>query len=169
MPQACKITYRLTPNARQDLFQHGFLLVITIMKLPPPQCAHSMHGVYTHSCAQYRQYGIRKKSPCTSACKVYAASVAPVVGYDLGLAPPGFRACLKLVAHCNRIWSVSRISCLRPTCATLTSQCGLQNPQGSCSKLCIDQLGTCRTVDQKVQKSALTSGTTVQLAVLAES
>ena len=36
------------------------LLVMTIMKVPPTQCTHSMHGVYTHSCAPYSQYGIRK-------------------------------------------------------------------------------------------------------------
>ena len=48
---------------------------------------------------------------------------------------------------------------------TWTSQCGLQNPRGSCSKVYIGHMGSYRTM---VQKSALTSGTTAQLAVLAE-
>ena len=52
---------------------------------------------------------------------------------------------------------------------TWTSQCGLQNPRGLCSKVYLGQMGSCRTLDQTmVEKSALMSGTTDQLGVLVE-
>ena len=46
---------------------------------------------------------------------------------------------------------------------TRASQCGLQNPRGLCSKVYIGHMGSYRTM---VQKSALMSGATAQLAVL---
>ena len=48
---------------------------------------------------------------------------------------------------------------------TWTSQCGLQKPRCSCSKAYTGHMGSYRTI---VQNSALTSGTTAQLADLAE-
>ena len=42
--------------------------------------------------------------------KMYAVGVAPLVAYDLGLAPPGIHTCLRHTAHCNGLQSGSRIS-----------------------------------------------------------
>ena len=96
---------------------------------------------------------------------MYAAGVAPVVAYELGLAPIGIRTYLRHILHIatdfSQVWESHP--------PTWTSQCGLQNLRGLCSKVYLGQMGSCRTLDQTmVEKSALMSGTTDQLGVLVE-
>ena len=126
----------LTKNAQQDLFQHAFLLVITIMKLPLPHCAHSMHGVYFIHVHNIDNMILGKITMHQYMQVVCSWRCSCIVAYDMGLAPLRFRTCLKHTAHCHGLWSVSRLSRLGPTCPTWTSQCGSQNPHGVHAQKC---------------------------------
>lgn len=63
-----------------------------------------MHGVYTFihvdNIANMELGKITMHQYAQAAC-----SLAPVVAYDLGLAPLGIQTSLRLVAHYNRLWS----------------------------------------------------------------
>ena len=98
-----------------------------------------------------------------------ACSLAPVVAYDL-IGNGTTWKLQKPQACCTLQQALVRPTALTPKakCPRLPSLCGLQNPHGSYSKVYVGQLGSGKTVNQKIQKSALMLWNAAQLAVLTE-